>query len=144
MSLEHGISVQESEAFNGIILAPMQVIPTVSPQVPACEPSHPLPSSHATSSPPPHTNYPACSNTRKYKTFFGTKMAGKSVEHVPGIGQVTAWRLVDHGYTKATQLFGLFLKDRREFAQLLTQCGVNQRHQTDVFNAFQEWYDQNM
>ncbi len=106
-----------------IILVPRRVVPP--------SPSHPS-----------HQDPP--SDTAKHRTFVSTKMVGKPVRSVPGIGKETAKRLVDRGFVKATELFGLFLMNRKNFELLLITCGASQRHQMDTDNAFKEWYDQHM
>ena len=83
-------------------------------------------------------------STRKYRSFVNSTMEGKSVLSVPGVGKVTAQRLQDSGIFKATELFGVFLRDKEGFKAFMKGFGADRNRQSAAFKAFEDWYTQHM
>ena len=83
-------------------------------------------------------------STRKYRSFVNSTMEGKSILSVPGVGKVTAQRLQDSGIFKATELFGVFLRDKEGFKAFMKGFGADRNRQSAAFKAFEDWSTQHM
>ncbi|XP_052087066.1 barrier-to-autointegration factor B-like [Mytilus californianus] len=83
----------------------------------------------------------------KHATFTSKSIKGVGVEDVPGIGDKSKERLSKEEITKAQQLLGHFLirnMDKEKCKNFLQKFGMNEKQQTDAFNALNEWAEQHL
>ncbi|VDI01770.1 Hypothetical predicted protein [Mytilus galloprovincialis] len=83
----------------------------------------------------------------KHATFASRSIKGVGVGDVPGIGDKSKERLSKEKITKAQQLLGHFLildMDKEKFKDFLQKFGMNEKQQTDAFNAVNDWAEQHL
>ena len=79
--------------------------------------------------------------SQKHENFTKSAMGNKSIEEVPGIGQVYGADLRAKNVDTAKKLYAHFiLKDERGFKKLV---GGNQGTQSAAYNAMKDWDEAN-
>ncbi|CAH2324940.1 barrier-to-autointegration factor [Pelobates cultripes] len=85
------------------------------------------------------------STSQKHRDFVAEPMGDKTVQCLPGIGDVLGQRLEQKGFDKAYVVLGQFLllkKDEELFKEWLKDsCSANAKQSRDCCGCLKEWCD---
>lgn len=81
------------------------------------------------------------SHSQKLRNFLNSPLAGRDLEDIPGIGEVTAENMRRHGIKDAKMLFGEFLACRTptKFYDEVQSHGANKGQAEMVYEALKAY-----